>query len=253
MYQNDPTKCLTGKVRLSFCHLAQPRATVQGGEEKYSVTLLIPKTDISTRADVDAAIQVAAQQGLEKKWNGIRPPILKVPIYDGDGVRPTGVAFGDECKGHWVLTASSNQKPECVHISNVNVPLAPADVYSGMYARVTVRFFAYANSGNKGIGCGLGNVLKLEDGEPLSSHANAQSDFSDFATASPVYAPSYAPAVPQPVYAPPQYVAPPPAAYAQPQYATPVSPAYTQTQYPPQAAGIDPITGRPLTGPVMGL
>ena len=46
MYQNDPMKVLTGEVRLSYANLTTPRAAQQGGEPKYSVTLLIPKTDV---------------------------------------------------------------------------------------------------------------------------------------------------------------------------------------------------------------
>ena len=171
MYQNDPMKVLTGEVRLSYCSLTTPRAAKQGGEPKYSVTLLIPKTDNATKADIDAAINAAAQEALTKVWNGARPPVVKVPIHDGDGVRPSGVPFGDECKGHWVLTASTKNKPQVVGIDNINCELAPSDIYSGMYGRVTVRFFGYSNSGNKGIGCGLGNVLKTRDGEPLSGQA----------------------------------------------------------------------------------
>ena len=170
MYQNDAMKVLTGEVRLSYANLTTSRAAQQGGEPKYSVTLLIPKSDAATKADIDAAIQAAANDALTKVWNGARPPMLKVPIYDGDGVRPSGVPFGDECKGHWVMTASTKNKPQVVGIDNINCELSPADIYSGMYGRVTVRFFGYSNSGNKGIGCGLGNVLKTRDGEPLRPH-----------------------------------------------------------------------------------
>ena len=178
MYQNDPMKVLTGEVRLSYCNLTTPRAAQQGGEPKYSVTLLIPKTDVATKADIDAAIQAAANEALSKVWNGARPPQLRVPIYDGDGVRPSGVPFGDECKGHWVMTASTKNKPQVVGMDNINCELAPSDIYSGMYARVTIRFFGYSNSGNKGIGCGLGNVMKTRDGEALAGSASASVDFA---------------------------------------------------------------------------
>ena len=189
MYQNDPMKVLTGEVRLSYCNLTTPRASQQGGEPKFSVTLLIPKTDTTT--DIDAAIQAAAQEALTKVWNGARPPVLKVPIHDGDGVRPSGVPFGDECKGHWVITASTKNKPQVVGIDNINCELAPSDIYSGMYGRVTIRFFGYSNSGNKGIGCGLGNVLKTRDGELLSGQASAASDFAGIGAAPAAPAPNY--------------------------------------------------------------
>lgn len=195
MYQNDPMKVLTGEVRLSYCNLTTPRAAQQGGEPKYSVTLLIPKTDMATKADIDAAIQAAANEALAKVWNGTRPPQIRVPIYDGDGVRPSGVPFGDECKGHWVMTASTKNKPQVVGIDNINCELSPADIYSGMYARATIRFFGYSNSGNKGIGCGLGNVMKTRDGEALAGGASASVDFAGVGNASAV-TPGYGGAVP---------------------------------------------------------
>jgi hypothetical protein len=176
-------KVLTGEVRLSYMNVITPRVSPQGGEPKYSVTLLIPKTDVAAKADIDASMQAAAQEALTKTWGGARPPQLRIPIYDGDGLRPAGLPFGPECKGHWVMTASTKQKPQVVGIDNINVLLAPADIYSGMYGRVTVRFFGYANSGNKGIGCGLGNILKTRDGEPLAGNAPAASDFAGIGNA----------------------------------------------------------------------
>ena len=242
MYQNDPMKVLTGECRLSYCNLTTPRAAQQGGEPKYSVTLLIPKTDVATKADIDAAIQAAANEALSKVWNGARPPQLRVPIYDGDGVRPSGVPFGDECKGHWVMTASTKNKPQVVGIDNINCELAPSDIYSGMYARVTIRFFGYSNSGNKGIGCGLGNVMKTRDGEALAGSASASVDFAGVGAA-PAAAPAYGvnPAAP----AAPAYGVNP---------AAPAAPAYQPPAPGPAAAtppwnttsGVNPITGQPM-------
>ena len=222
-YQNDPMKCLTGEVRLSFVNVITPRAAQQGGEPKYSVTLLIPKSDTTTKADIDASMQAAAQDAVAKVWNGVRPPNLRIPIYDGDSVRPSGEPFGNECKGHWVITASTKMKPQVVGIDNINVELAPSDIYSGMYARVTIRFFGYSNSGNKGVGCGLGNIMKTRDGEPLAGNASAASDFAAIGNA----------------------VAQPGAA-AQPfQWGTPAAPATQQpTQQP--AVNINPLTGQPM-------
>lgn len=232
MYQNDPFKVLTGECRLSYANLTTPRAAQQGGEPKYSVTLLIPKTDAATKADIDAAIQAAANDALAKVWNGARPPVLKVPIYDGDGVRPSGVPFGDECKGCWVMNASTKNKPQVVGIDNINCELSPADVYSGMYGRVTVRFFGYSNSGNKGVGCGLGNVLKTRDGEPLSGSASAATDFACLGAATPDYGAAM-PATPD------AYGAASVSPAAAPFGTAPVS---SQTA----GAAINPITGLPV-------
>lgn len=199
MYQNNPTKCLTGEVRLSYAHLDQPYSGNNGGEPKYSATLLIPKEDTTTEADIRAAINAAYEQGVKDKWKGMRPQMRYPVIYDGDGVRMNGTPFGEECKGHWVVTASSKQKPQCVHISNVHTELLPTDVYSGMYARVTINFFPYDSNGSRGVGCGLGNVCKTRDGEPLSGRANAESDFADLEQAQPAAAPRINPITGQPM------------------------------------------------------
>lgn len=197
MYQNDPMKVLTGEVRLSYAHLTTPYANPKqpNAKPKYSVTLLIPKTDVATKADIERSIEAAAQDATAKKWGGFRPPQLKSVLHDGDGVRQDGTPFGEECRGHWVMTASSEQPPQVVDMSNINCPLAPQDIYSGMYARVTVRFFGYSTSGNKGVGCGLGNVMKTRDGEPLSGGASAAADFAGVGL-STVATPGVAPTTP---------------------------------------------------------
>ena len=230
MYLNNPLKVLTGEVRLSYVYLDTPRAAQQGEKPKYSVTLLIPKSDTATKADIDAAMEAAAKEATAKTWGGIRPPYLKSVIHDGDGVRPSGVAFGPECEGHWVLTASTKMKPQVVGIDNINCELAPTDIYSGMYARVTICFFGYSNSGNKGVCCILGNVMKTRDGEPLSGGASAASDFAGIGQS-----------VENPAAAAPtgyNYAAPAaPAGYG---YAAPVQqPAYAPGQ-------INPLTGLPM-------
>ena len=182
MYQNNPTRVLTGEVRLSYANLSTPRST-NGGEERYSVTLLIPKSDTATFENILSSVEAAAVEAQGKLWNGVRPPVLTYPVHDGDGVRSSGLPFSDECKGHWVVNANSKTKPQVVHISDIHTELAPQDIYSGMYARVTVNFFGYYSNGKKGIGCGLGNVLKLREGEAFAGGATAASDFASIVPA----------------------------------------------------------------------
>lgn len=169
----DATNVTTGKVRLSYVHLFKPYAFTPGQEEKYSCTILVPKTDTETMARINAAIEGAKQRGISDKWNGQCPPVLPVPVYDGDGVRPSdGMPFGPECKGHWVFTASAkaDYPPEVVGPDRSPI-VNQSEIYSGIYAYVNVTFFPYAFGGKKGIGCGLGPVMKAEDGEPLGGSA----------------------------------------------------------------------------------
>ena len=180
MYQNIPTKVLTGEVRISYEHLTTPYANPSqpGAEPKYSATLLIPKSDTATKADIDSSILAAYEKAVADEWKGARPQLRSALIYDGDGLRNDGSRFGPECAGHWVITASTKRKPQVVHESNLNAQLAPQDIYSGMYARVTMNFYSFNVNGNRGVACGLGNVMKTRDGEPLSGGASAASDFA---------------------------------------------------------------------------
>jgi hypothetical protein len=200
---NDLTNITTGEVRLSYVHLCKPYAYQPGQEEKFSCTILVPKTDVDTMGRINAAIEAAKQRGISEKWNGVCPPILPTPVYDGDGVRPTdGMAFGPECKGHWVFTASAkaDYPPEIVDVQG-NPIINQSEVYSGMYARVNVNFFPYAFGGKKGIGCGLGPVQKRRDGEALGG--GAPSAAQAFGAPQPVAQAGYT--TQQPTYAAPQY------------------------------------------------
>jgi hypothetical protein len=253
---DDIKRVVTGKVRLSYANLITPRAQKQGDKLKYSTTLLIPKSDIATKQRVDAAINAAIQEGVVSKWNGARPAQPAIPIYDGDGIRPTGEYFSPECKGHWVMTASSEQRPQIVDI-NMNEIINPTEIYSGMYARVSIRFFPYFNSGKKGIGCGLGNVQKLEDGEPLGGRTNAADDFGGgynsgamqptLYTQQPVYNNQ------MPVHNPHMIPQQPGFTPQQSTYQQPVYPGLAQPGYPQQTTIFDPITGAPINGGVMGI
>ena len=169
----DITNVTTGEARLSYVHLFKPHAQQPGAEEKYSCTILVPKSDTATKARIDAAIEAAKQKGISGKWNGVCPPIVPHPVHDGDGVRPSdGMPFGPECKGHWVFTASAkaDYPPEVVD-QNGNPMINQSEMYSGVYALVNVEFFPYIFGGKKGIGCSLGPVKKVRDGEPLGGSA----------------------------------------------------------------------------------
>ena len=241
------SKVITGKVRFSYVALLNPRNDLNGNS-KYSVTALLPKSDIQTKQAIDAAIAQAIEEGRNGKWNGVVPPVVPTPIHDGDGVRLDGSPFGDECRGCWVFTASTNADPTKPRPEIVGPDLQPimsaTEVYSGMYGRLSVNFAPYFSAGKRGIGCYLNNVQKLEDGAPLGgSKASASEDFGGGQPAQPQYGQPAQPQYGQP--AQPQYGQP-----AQPQYGQPAQPQYGQPAQPQ----IDPITGQPVVqGGVMGL
>lgn len=187
-------------VRFSYCNLFQPKAPFNNpqGEPKYSVTVLVPKANTAAKAAIDNAISQAIDAGVSSKWNGVRPPQPSICVHDGDGPRPSdGSAFGEECKGCWVFTASTKQPPFVVdeYVQNI---IDPTKVYSGMWGNVNVTFFAYNNAGKKGIGCGLNGVQKIRDGEALGGQITAQEAFKPVGTP-PAAAPAYAPPAVDPI------------------------------------------------------
>ncbi len=266
MANSKPTTVTTGEVRISYEHLLTPQVKRQGDAPKFSATLLIPKSDVATKQRIDAAIQAAIAEGASSKWGGVRPPQIPVPIYDGDGVRPSdGMPFGDECKGHWVMSASSKTRQDIVDL-NLQPIINATEIYSGMYARVNINFFPYKaeEGGKKGIGCGLGPVQKTRDGEPLAGGVSAEEAFGG-AQGGFAPPPQAAPGYSQPVYPQQPYAAPqqPAAPWHTPGYpAQPAAPAYPQQPVvpfpgaPQPPAGINPITGQPYqqaAGGVMGI
>ena len=170
---------VTVRGRLSYVHVFKPHAATPGAEEKFSTTILVPKTDVETKQKIDAAIKAATELGVSEKWNGVKPPTVPNPIWDGDGVKQNGEQFGPECKGHWVYTASAKAEyPPQVVDRRVQPILDQSEIYSGCYANVAVNFFPYLFAGKKGIGAGLGNIQKIKDGESLAGTRTAEQDFA---------------------------------------------------------------------------
>lgn len=184
MANNNPAHIVLTNVRLSYVHLDKPYANPNSnGTPKYSATILVPKSDTKARQKIDAAIAAAAAKAREKFGNAF-PANPKTSVHDGDGVRTSdGQPFGEECKGHWVFTASSVQQPDCR--DSYKQPLLDAsELYSGCYAHVGVTFFGYNQPANKGIGVALDTVMKARDGEVLGGmRANADDDFADIPVA----------------------------------------------------------------------
>jgi hypothetical protein len=172
----QPTKVITGKVRLSYVNIFKSRAFVPGQEAKFSLCILVDKKDKATIDKINKAIEAAKKQGVADKWGGKIPANLKTPLRDGDEERATE---SEEYAGMYFLNANSNQKPGILDRDKLEI-LDPTEVYSGCYGRVSINFFPFNSNGNKGIAVGLNNVQKLEDGEALGgARASAEDDFAD--------------------------------------------------------------------------
>lgn len=171
------TKVVTGKVRLSYVSIFEPKEPQGGGDAKYSVTLLIPKNDSATVAKINEAMKEAADKFRERNGAQSLPAKPNHTLHDGDGVRDSGDPYGPECKGCYVITVSSKQKPVIVD-SFRNEITDPGEVYSGCYGRAAINFYGYNSNGKKGISAGLLSIQKLHDGEPFGTVGSAD-DFDD--------------------------------------------------------------------------
>lgn len=173
----NPTKIITGVCRLSYANIWQAKS-INGGSPKYSTSVLIPKSDTKTIAKVKAAIQAAYEEGEGKlKGNSKSVPSLaslKTPLRDGDTERPDDEAYA----GHWFLNANSNTAPGVVDANREPI-YDTSEIYSGVYARVSLSFYAFNSNGNRGIACGLQNIQKIRDGESLGGKTKAEEDFDD--------------------------------------------------------------------------
>ena len=173
----NPAKVITGVCRLSYANIWQAKS-INGGAPKYSASILIPKSDTKTLAKVKAAIQAAYEEGEGKlKGNGKTAPSLaslKTPLRDGDTERPDDEAYA----GHWFINANSNTAPGVVDANREPI-YDTSEIYSGVYARVSLSFYAFNSNGNRGIACALQNIQKVRDGEPLGGKSKAEDDFND--------------------------------------------------------------------------
>ena len=162
---NNPTKVITGvNTRWSYVNAWEPKS-INGGVPKYSVSLIIP-------------IQAAYEEGQSKlKGNGRSVPALsalKTPMRDGDAERPDDEAYANS----YFVNANSGTAPGIVDADR-NPILERSEVYSGVYGRASINFYAFNSNGNKGIACGLNNLQKIRDGEPLGGKSRAEDDFAE--------------------------------------------------------------------------
>ena len=174
------TKVITNPVRLSYVHLLEPSSAFEGNDPKYSAVILIPKEDKETLEKIRAAQKQALEDGKSTKFNGKIPPNWKSTLRDGD--TDADLERNPEYAGHYFMSVSSSatRKPGIVDASLQQV-ISPDQVYSGVYARVSINAFAFNVSGNKGVSFGLNNVQVLGYGDSLTGGATAEQDFADFA------------------------------------------------------------------------
>lgn len=177
MVNVNPMKVITGpRTRWSYVNVWEPKS-INGSNPKYSVSLIIPKDDIVTVEKIKKAIQAAYEEGANKlKGNGKSVPpfaAIKSPLRDGDVERPDDPEYANS----YFINSNNSQKPGIVDADRQPI-ITRSEVYSGVYGRASINFYAFNTNGNKGIACSLNNLQKISDGEPLGGHASAESDFA---------------------------------------------------------------------------
>lgn len=173
----NPTKVITGpNTTFSYLNCWDPKA-IQGGTPKFSVSLIIPKSDVKTIEKIKAAIQAAYEEGQSKlKGNGKSVPALstlKTPLRDGDLERPDDEAYHNS----YFINANSGTAPGVVDADR-NPIIDRSEMYSGVKGRASINLYAYNVNGNRGIACGLNNLQKISDGTPLGGKSRAEDDFA---------------------------------------------------------------------------
>ncbi|UUZ85635.1 DUF2815 family protein [Paenibacillus sp. P26] len=178
---NDATRVITGKVRLSYAKIWEPEEDKQGNPW-YGTSVLIPKEDKDTVRKIKAAVDAAKEQG-KSLWGGKIPGSLKTPLRDGDEERPDDDAY----RGHYFLNCKSKNKPGIAKPvgktpdgkTKFQEITDTTEVYSGCYVKISLNFYPFSGE-SRGVAVGLNNIVKIQDGEPLgSSRVAVDDEFAD--------------------------------------------------------------------------
>lgn len=171
MSQTTKAKIVTGKVRFSYANVFAPKAAQEGATPKYSVSIIIPKSDTETIAKINKAFE-EVKAASAAVFGGSVPKLLKGGLRDGDAEKEDA-AYANS----YFINANSVNKPGVVD-NDLNPIIDPSEFYSGCYGRASITFYPYNSNGSKGIACGLNNIQKTEDGEQLGGGSSAASDFA---------------------------------------------------------------------------
>lgn len=175
MASRNGMKVITGEVRFSYLHVFAPYAAQAGQDEKYSVCLLIPKSDTKTIRLIQEAVAEATDKGQKEKWGGKVPKNLKLPLRDGDAEKD--LDENPEYEGMFFLNATSKRQPGLVDSHKQEI-FSADELKSGDWGKASINFFAFSASGSNGVGVGLNNLMKTKDGESLGgTFTKAEDDF----------------------------------------------------------------------------
>ena len=166
-------KVTTKKIRMSYPHIWE-----KDQNEKYSMTVLVPKSDKDTVDKIMAAVKGVYDENKNGALKGLLFDEVAKPYHDGDGRKPKGGAYGDECKGCYVINAKSNNPVPVVERDPKVTCTDESHIYPGCYGRVNLGFYAYNSNGNRGIGAFLNGIQTYNYGDRIGNNFNAE-EFAD--------------------------------------------------------------------------
>lgn len=162
-------KIITGKIRMNYTNIFTKKS-IEGEEPRYSLSILIPKSDTKTISNINEAIFKSKEKGINI-WKSIVDNI-KSPLRDGDIEKIDNEAY----KNHYFLNATSKYKPGIVN-KNLEEITDSSEIYLGCYGKVSLNFYPYNKDDTYGVGCCINNVQKISDGERISI-SSAKDDFT---------------------------------------------------------------------------
>ncbi len=169
-------------VRVSFVNVVEPAESLSG-DLKYSVQIQIENDDKANLERANTAIEKAIIKGKATKWGGKKPKFRYEPLRDGNAELKSGDQT-DKCYENVKFFSASKDpkygKPGVVD-ENLQPIMDAGKIYSGCYCNVDVNPYPYDNSGNKGVGWGLSNIMFVEDGDRLDGQQSAQDAFASLA------------------------------------------------------------------------
>lgn len=171
----DPAKIVTSTHRLSYVHLKEPKA-FEDEKPKYSVTILIPK-DHPDVAKIEKTIKALYQANADN-FKGIKMTSknFNYPLRDGDEYFEEHPE-NPEYEGMMYIKSSSVSRPQLFD-ADKNEIFDAEEIYSGCFARASLKFFAYWEKG-KGVSSFLNSVMFIKDGERFGSSNTADPDDFD--------------------------------------------------------------------------
>lgn len=175
--KESATMVMGGIVRFGFVHVFTPAAMEgdEDGKKKYSVQILIPKSNKTLVKQIKTAIEAAKEAG-KAKWGGKIPASLKLPLRDGDAEKVDDENYA----GMYFMSASSKGKPGVVDKNREPITEEDDEFYSGVWGRFHVNFYPFNSNGNKGVACGLNHLQKIKDGERLAGRIVVEDAFDEY-------------------------------------------------------------------------